>query len=67
MPFVNLLPSRGPQVSIIWSEVLVSIQVPVLREAAAMKMVPPNYALQRTGNQPHFQFRPQRAAAERER
>jgi hypothetical protein len=27
----------------------------------------PNYALQRTGNQPHFQFRPQRAAAERER
>jgi hypothetical protein len=29
--------------------------------------VRPNYALQRTANQPHFQFRPQRAAAERER
>jgi hypothetical protein len=33
----------------------------------SIELLLPNYALQRTTNKPHFQFRPQRAAAERER
>jgi hypothetical protein len=61
-------PRRGPTSEIPDRSLLGSaLGLRALAFSVRAHFVRPNYALQRTGNQPHFQLWPQRAAAERER